>query len=519
MKTTKLTHALWVAALAMLFGGCASDNEPTSPADKDTDSPQELTFTAATPDDDSSQTRVAYDETNLKLTWEGGDKLLMAGFNDENQYINKEEYTYQGVPGATSGDFTGKEVDGATKYTAYYPPTVDIIDSNVDFSWHLYGQEQSTNNNTAHLKNYMFMQATNITRGESFTLEMKSSIMKFVLTGIPDIGKLHKLIWVVETGDESKSLQLNFTDVTLNAGTNSLTAYLGFIPQDMVVKAGGNFSVILIGDNKAYMTQRNLANGKTYREGHRYIAEMNGEWKEMPQMQFTINIKKGGNSSSLPFIKNDDGIVPILADIIADWGDDRSESAFQLFSGVITSSLHTYSSAGEYTVTIYSTQTDATKEQIPPLSFISKKGIIRIDTPFLYTGQTSFARCFFGCSDLTSIPADMFVNNPQVTDFSYCFHNCTKLKLNPLIFGTKEGSNPPEEDTERFINMTEMNFSSCFYGVGVDVAEDAGTAPTLWEYTQKEGATWTTSNCFKNTSKLTNYGKIPQEWREAASSN
>ena len=43
----------------------------------------------------------------------------------------------------------------------------------------------------------------------------------------------------------------------------------------------------------------------------------------------------------------------------------------------------------------------------------------------------SFYGCFEGCSSLTSIPEDLFANNPNVTDFSNCFHSCNSLTSIP----------------------------------------------------------------------------------------
>ncbi len=43
------------------------------------------------------------------------------------------------------------------------------------------------------------------------------------------------------------------------------------------------------------------------------------------------------------------------------------------------------------------------------------------------TAVTDFYRCFDNCSSLTSIPSDLFKYNTAVTDFTYCFRSCTSL--------------------------------------------------------------------------------------------
>lgn len=542
MKTTKLTHALWVAALAMLFGGCASDNELTSSTDKDNGNPVLLTFTAGTPDDGSAQTRVAYEdgETAGKLTWQEGDQLKMVGFNTSGGYIYPNPYTYQGIPGETSGNFTGTPVPGAVTYAAYYPSIQTYFDGyNTQISFpSMHGQkQQSATDNTAHLRNYMMLQAENITPGGSFTMEMQSSIMKFDLSNIPpEVGKLSSLIWTVDTDKGCKSLRLEFEDgiVNFGPGANSLTAYLGFMPEEMSVKAGGNFSVILIGD-KTYRAQVTIAGGKTYEAGKRYTATMSGEWEKVALMMFTVKLKDTDLSLNTPFVF--DSTLP--ADIKIDWGDGTELSSAT--SGASANFSYTYTSAGEYTVTVYSTETDDTRQQIPTLLFreIGTK-LIRIETPFLNTENTRFSQCFRGCDNLKSIPPGLFDKNTNATDFSYCFTNCTSLTnipknlfaknkaaknftscfnncpdltLNPLIFGASS-SKPEEEDTERFKGL-KMDFSYCFYRVGTLAGSNAGTAPALWTYAGSEDKDnpWTITDCFKDVNKnLTNYNLIPSDW-------
>ena len=67
-----------------------------------------------------------------------------------------------------------------------------------------------------------------------------------------------------------------------------------------------------------------------------------------------------------------------------------------------------------------------------------------------HTKAIDFSGCFNGCTGLTSIPEGLFANNTEVTDFSSCFNGCTGLTSIP------EGL---------FANNTEVtDFSSCFNG-------------------------------------------------------
>ena len=65
-------------------------------------------------------------------------------------------------------------------------------------------------------------------------------------------------------------------------------------------------------------------------------------------------------------------------------------------------------------------------------------------------GLTIFESCFSYCNRLTSIPSDLFTNNPEVTSFVYCFNGCTGLTSIPSnLFAN---------------NPKVINFNYCFYG-------------------------------------------------------
>ena len=64
------------------------------------------------------------------------------------------------------------------------------------------------------------------------------------------------------------------------------------------------------------------------------------------------------------------------------------------------------------------------------------------------TKVTNFYYCFRNCTGLTSIPSDLFANNPEVTNFRYCFDGCTGLTFIP---------------NDLFANNTKVtDFNSCF---------------------------------------------------------
>ena len=290
MNPLKLTSAVLMLALAALASGCAADDELTGTTPDSGSTDRQMTITVATSTD--AITRVAYDESKVGsagvLTWEEGDKLTVVGFDESGSYQGKAEYTLSSEAGDTKGSFTGSEITNATKYNVYYPSTVTVDEAGAA-TFALSTQKQDGNNNTAHLHNNIFLQATDVTDLGNIGLDMKSSIMKFELSNVPqEVGTLKTLIWTVETADGFKNLELAFPTegnvVTFSDGNQTLTSYLAFMSDDMSVKANGKFSVILRGD-KTYYAETTIIDGKTYAENLRYTTKIDGssgtmEWKE-----------------------------------------------------------------------------------------------------------------------------------------------------------------------------------------------------------------------------------------------
>lgn len=108
-----------------------------------------------------------------------------------------------------------------------------------------------------------------------------------------------------------------------------------------------------------------------------------------------------------------------------------------------------YSTAGTYTITITSTQTEATRKQIPDLNFGKNRNdnsnsskLISIDTPLLNTEATEFTLCFYKCTALKTIPKGLFDKNTEITDFRSCFDQCEALQSIPKgLFDTHTSDN------------------------------------------------------------------------------
>jgi|ADurb_Cas_03_Slu_FD_contig_123_38511_length_2304_multi_3_in_0_out_0_1 hypothetical protein len=228
----------------------------------------------------SPETRVTYTggTGNNVLSWEGGDKLLLAGYNGTT-FIRSEVFTNIG-----GNKFSGTPVAGADNYTAYYPGDVITLDANGNvnpFGVNFWQQTQNGDGTTGHLKNKLLLfDETPNAIGDGFALNLKSSILKLTLSGIPAaVGTLNKLIYTVETASGVfKSVDLNVTNVTFSSDKTDLTAYIAFDPTVVTgIIAGGTVTITLSGA-KSYKWSTQAANVKTYTAGKCYLGIVTTGW-------------------------------------------------------------------------------------------------------------------------------------------------------------------------------------------------------------------------------------------------
>ena len=493
MKTMKQIYVALTLALAVVASGCNPDDLsdaghtfPDKPAEK-------MTIHATT--GQQSGTRVAYEDgaagMNGKLTWQKGDRLTVMRMNGSDYVAHADDYEYGGTDGATSGPFTGTAITGAgNSWTIYYPHTVAVNTYYATVTLPMTGQTQTADGNTDHLRNYLLLSSTGIKDLDAgFDLEMQNSIMKFEFSNVPaEVGELTRLVWAAETETDSRIpcthyLMLNFAPgaVTFDADKHTLTAYLAFMPEEMKVKIGGKFTVMLMGD-KTYLAETTIDGGKTYAAGMRYTAVVDGtsmKWEEKKAVMI-FTVRPEDYQFNIPFPES--GTTP--AELTVDWGDGTTPTT--VASGTALSSkdafCHSYltSTYVNYTIIITSGQTDKTLQQIPPFGYDrrgSRGKLISIDTPLLNTAETDFGSCFNGYG-LRSIPEDLFANNPQATDFSYCFYETRLQSIPEGLFA----HNPQATDFRDCFNKTLLqsvpeglfannpqatNFRDCFSGTSL----------------------------------------------------
>ena len=126
---------------------------------------------------------------------------------------------------------------------------------------------------------------------------------------------------------------------------------------------------------------------------------------------FVVNINSGTN-----------------VDIDVDWGDTGTNN--YTTTGVKS---HTYTTAGTYTIKI-SGSFDSNTGNIRIGNDVATRG--RLSATSIIggvTGLLNFERTFYDCTDLTSIPTDLFRYNTAVSTngFSYTFYRCTGLTSLP----------------------------------------------------------------------------------------
>lgn len=155
----------------------------------------------------------------------------------------------------------------------------------------------------------------------------------------------------------------------------------------------------------------------------------------MSQLRNAIIANLGGGTPPTPPTPVDDGIFKFTVDMqynptlncyltisgasdyTIDWGDGTSVQTGQ--------SMHTYSTSGQYQITI-------TKGTTFPSVKLSQVPVISIDTPLPYmnsvTNLTGFAST---CSYLATIPENLFYFNSQITKLDSAFLGCSSLLTLP----------------------------------------------------------------------------------------
>ncbi len=385
----------------------------------------------------SPETRVSYtDGAPGTLAWETGDRLILAGYDATGNYISSSTFNWQ-----SGNTFLGNSVPGAETYKAYYNPAGAItLDNNgkVQLPADFWQQTQNGNNDTEHIGNKLLLSDTLANAiDQTFNLTLQSSIIKYDLSQIPSLGaQINKLIWTVEatTGGETRSAILDLNVLTYGSSPVSLTAYLAFDPTVMKIAAGGKVKVTVIGAGRSYEWSKPVAAGKNYDAGKRYTGTINSDWIPAKSgFRFTITTDKALTYEIWQPITG----ATSPANLTIDWGDGSPNWTINSGDPLPNVALasHPYTGAGNYTITIYSDQPDPSNIQMPLITFynypVTDTLLTAVLDPFPNMGATDFTQCFSGCSQLNSIPVDLFRYNKQAAFFEDCFSYCVGLTSIP----------------------------------------------------------------------------------------
>ena len=282
MKKLFLSVAILCGLITL--GSCADELELDNMT-SETITPQgKMILKVGMPDDDS---RVAYDDNKLQLTWEEDDQLVVIAYSEQNDRLKPIAYKYFNLikgAGTKKGEFSGDSIPGATHYEVGYG--VKDLNGNISFpsgNILLNNQVQAGNNSTAHLKNTLRLTSDTLTTEElnsNFSLKMRNSFLKVKMNALPDkITRLNQITWTTNGGTaDANSIEMVLKEVKPGA----ITAYMCFDPAKMNIKTGGRFDLQLISGCNIYAYSVMSEKGKTYKSGTRYTLQIDkaDQWKK-----------------------------------------------------------------------------------------------------------------------------------------------------------------------------------------------------------------------------------------------
>lgn len=470
-----------------------------------------------------------------KTEWADGDAILVK-FSFTNNTVATGVITYDGA--AWSWTTPVKQVTDVADITAYYAPA---------YEWS--NDTPSTlvlkSGKTAGTDEYLVYTATGVPLAKGISINFSKTVRTYSRLRVAVVPNITVTLTAANFTPVGTTTALGAGTLTATTDAKGNAYFYGSWTVDTQISVSIDGSPAI---SKTIATAS--ATGRSYA-------------LEPELMRFTINNSSTDASFSIPFPTG--GTTP--AKIIVDWGDG-TKATIPAETTLSTGDAfdHTYSSTGDFTITIVSFQSDNTQKQIPRFDFYSNRRtnsnetkVKSMDTPLLNTAETDFAACFSSCSNLvtisaglfdkntevthftscflfcenlTTIPAGLFDKNTKATDFSGCFQNCnnlttiptglfgkntevtnfaecfsgcTNLKLNENIF--IDGTTTTAAD--RFNQVAaSIDFSDCFAYCGL---LRGGTAPALWSYTFN--STPTTTGCFSNVTNVTNVADIPDEWK------
>jgi hypothetical protein len=279
---------------------------------------------------------------------------------------------------------------------------------------------------------------------------------------------------------------------------------------------------------------------------------------------FKVTTTSAGVTFTLPLVD----FGALTPNISVTWGDGNSNTITSSTSG---GRIHTYASAGTYTVSVYGNMpgfkvnnnvairsliTELVQwgvvglrtfdfygcnnlTAIPGSGTLSGVGgytglseVTTFTSAFRGTGITSIPTDLFNYSPnavnisatfqstaITSIPSGLFNSVPLVTNFSSCFSNCTTLTTVPSTLfdscpnvvnfaSTFQNCRLLTSPLQFTYNLSVSTFVSV-YNMSTTTNSMSGTAPQIWNRIPAPAGT----NAFNNCLGLSNYASIPANFK------
>ena len=234
----------------------------------------------------------------------------------------------------------------------------------------------------------------------------------------------------------------NGTSTTAWSKTNRYAHFTVIPDASNFTKSGGNYTLKLVNNFNEAQSQN-----VTF---------------SFAEMKFTIKTTSSSKTFAVP-LKT--GATPAAMAIV--W-DDNTTSSNDLTNITLDNSKHTYSAANSYQIRILSTETDATKQQIPefniskyPTSIWSTAKVnsstnsamyYSFDSPVLRSGEKDLKGMFYGTTGLNSVPANLLANYTDATIMTGLFYGAGFKTVPAGLF-------------DECTNVTAMNclFDECYY--------------------------------------------------------
>jgi hypothetical protein len=135
------------------------------------------------------------------------------------------------------------------------------------------------------------------------------------------------------------------------------------------------------------------------------------------------------------------------------------------------------------------------------------------------TKATTFSNTFASILTLTTVPSGLFNNVPNVTTFASCFFGCTALtsvpfnlfdqNINVVNFSGTFYNCRALTNVLQFTYNTSVTIFNNVYNMSSTTNALTGTAPEIWNRTPTPAGT----NAFNNCTGLTNFASIPTNFK------